>query len=149
MSKRSATQQREEQPDVEPEGGQVGRLGGRDETEGVPDSIEKRQSKLASAMARILGDVAENKAEQQKQEGNESAKKAKRSRKVDEKPILSKHKNIEAQIDDQKLEDKAKKQISRERKLKALDVARVKPDDFVFANDLEKKLKKIATKGGS
>ncbi|KAI8611937.1 armadillo-type protein [Chytriomyces sp. MP71] len=55
---------------------------------------------------------------------------------MDEKPILSRHKNIAAHIDDQKLEEKAKKQISRERKLKAIEVARVNPGDFVFANDM-------------
>ncbi|KAJ3254963.1 hypothetical protein HDU77_003877 [Chytriomyces hyalinus] len=94
-----------------------------------------KQTKLAYAMARILGDSIATDADQ----------KVKRAKK--EKPILSKHKSIEATIDDQKLEDKAKKLISKEKKMKALDVARIRPEDVVAANDLEKKLKKVATRG--
>ncbi|KAJ3235940.1 hypothetical protein HDU81_011311 [Chytriomyces hyalinus] len=100
---------------------------------GVDEST--KQTKLAYAMARILGDSIST-------DGGQKLKRAKK-----EKPILSKHKSIEATIDDQKLEDKAKKLISKEKKMKALDVARIRPEDVIAANDLEKKLKKVATRG--
>jgi hypothetical protein len=61
-----------------------------------------------------------------------------------EQPILAKKRKLETDIDEAKLEEKAKKLITSQRKLKK-DVGRVKPTPETLT--FEKQLKKVATKG--
>jgi hypothetical protein len=58
---------------------------------------------------------------------------------------LAEHPQIERAVDDQLLEAKAKKALSGEKKQK-LEKGRVLPESAV--NDFEKRLKKVATRGG-
>ncbi|KAI9336809.1 hypothetical protein BDR26DRAFT_864661 [Obelidium mucronatum] len=110
------------------------------------DAPSKKQTKLAYAMTRILGShVLEQQQEQLEQQT--TIEKPKQKKQKIENPILSKHKSIEVSLDDQKLEEKAKRILSSEKKLKTVDVARVKREDLVFVNDLEKRLRKVATRG--
>ncbi|KAI8920635.1 Rrp15p-domain-containing protein [Entophlyctis helioformis] len=64
--------------------------------------------------------------------------------KADEKPILSRKKHIEAQLDDAKLEAKARRILSAEKKLR-IEIGRVKPSHATM--DHEKKMRKLATRG--
>ncbi|KAJ3088306.1 hypothetical protein HK100_008079 [Physocladia obscura] len=113
-------------------------------------NLNEKQTKLAYAMSRILGlpttstSLPEQSFDLQTTLQSKSNKKSAKK----EKPILSKQKSIEAAINDAKLEEKAKKLLSREKKLKTVDFARVKPDDIMASNDVEKRLKKVATRGG-
>ncbi|KAJ3068142.1 hypothetical protein HDU98_008692 [Podochytrium sp. JEL0797] len=106
--------------------------------------IPKNQSKLAYAMSRILGGDAVLAAAEAEEDSDEKPKPNKLRK---ENPILSRHKNIEVALDDQKLEEKAKRLLSKEKKIKTLDVARVKREDLIATNDLEKRLKKVSTRG--
>ncbi|KAI9343437.1 Rrp15p-domain-containing protein [Zopfochytrium polystomum] len=63
---------------------------------------------------------------------------------VVQRPILAKHKSIEHQLDEEKLELRARKALAAERK-KRDDLARVFPQ--IAANDFEKRLRKVATRG--
>ncbi|KAJ3343412.1 hypothetical protein HDU83_005684 [Entophlyctis luteolus] len=97
-------------------------------------------SKLAYAMARILAPAAPASV-------SADVSDARAPKRVKENPILSKQRSIEAEIDDAKLEEKAKRLLSKEKKLRLVDVARIKLDDLVATNEQEKKLKKVATRG--
>ncbi|KAJ3025184.1 UNVERIFIED_CONTAM: hypothetical protein HDU68_007383 [Siphonaria sp. JEL0065] len=107
-----------------------------------PDAPSKKQTKLAYAMARILGSALTP-----LQQDSQEVEKPKAKKQKKENPILSKHKSIEVSLDDQKLEEKAKRLINKEKKVKLVDVARIKREDLVAVNDLEKRLKKVATRG--
>ncbi|KAJ3328370.1 hypothetical protein HDU76_010098 [Blyttiomyces sp. JEL0837] len=61
-----------------------------------------------------------------------------------EKPILAQQRSLERAIDDHKLELKAKKALSSEKKQK-FEIGRSKPESAT--NDSEKRLRKIATRG--
>ncbi|ORY46532.1 hypothetical protein BCR33DRAFT_736700 [Rhizoclosmatium globosum] len=104
----------------------------------------KKQTKLAYAMSRILGSAL---LEEQDDSTQNEPKPKKQKLERRHNPILSKHKSIETALDDAKLEEKAKKLISKEKKVKTIDVARIKPEELIAVNELEKRLKKVATRG--
>ncbi|KAJ1526486.1 hypothetical protein HK096_011530 [Nowakowskiella sp. JEL0078] len=83
-----------------------------------------KHSKMANAISRLLG---------------QELGKAEISR-----PILANRKSIERNIDDQKIDEKARKILSKQKKKKESD-GRVMPD--LTKMDYEKKLRKLATKG--
>ncbi|KAJ3294098.1 hypothetical protein HDU79_011457 [Rhizoclosmatium sp. JEL0117] len=121
----------------------------------------KKQTKLAYAMSRILGSalLEEQDDSTQNEPKPKKQKLVKEARSLlppyphssdtlpTQNPILSKHKSIETALDDAKLEEKAKKLISKEKKVKTIDVARIKPEELIAVNELEKRLKKVATRG--
>ncbi|KAJ3096308.1 hypothetical protein HDU97_006038 [Phlyctochytrium planicorne] len=84
-----------------------------------------KEAKLASVISRILTTEVKQSAS---------------------RPILSRQKGIERKIDNEKLEARAKRLVSAEKKQKK-DSQRLKPTSL--SNELEKKLRKIATRGGS
>jgi hypothetical protein len=59
--------------------------------------------------------------------------------------ILSKAKSIEKKLDKEKKEEKIKRQLTREKRLK-LEKDHVRPD--AFHPELEKRLRRVATRGG-
>ncbi|KAI8588730.1 Rrp15p-domain-containing protein [Geranomyces variabilis] len=88
------------------------------------DPRKTKESKLASAIGKILA-------------GDLGAKDATR-------PILAKQKHLEQAINNEKLEDKARRVITAEKK-KKIEVGHVVPDHTT--TDYEKKLRKVATRG--
>ncbi|KAI8911397.1 Rrp15p-domain-containing protein [Powellomyces hirtus] len=92
--------------------------------DGGVDPSKTKASKLASAIGKILS-------------GELGGKDANR-------PILAKQKHLERAIDNEKLEAKARKVISAEKKQKA-EVGHAKLDHTT--TDYEKKLRKVATRG--
>lgn len=86
---------------------------------------KSKTSKMANAIGRILSGSLGHKDEQ--------------------RPILAKQKHIERQLDNEKLEAKARKLIAAEKKQKA-DEGRIIPDHTT--TDYEKRLRKVATRGG-
>ncbi|KAJ3415970.1 hypothetical protein HDV05_003567 [Chytridiales sp. JEL 0842] len=91
----------------------------------MADDNEQGRTKLASAMGRILS----------KPLGKGASA---------EKPILAQHKGIEKELDEKKLEAKAKKALAGEKKAK-FEVGRIKPE--APSDDFEKRLRKVATRG--
>ena len=63
-----------------------------------------------------------------------------------QRPILSKKRHYEKDIDEAKIEQRAKKILSQERKSKA-EIGKVIPSHET--TDYEKRLRKVATKGGT
>ncbi|KAI8818359.1 Rrp15p-domain-containing protein [Fimicolochytrium jonesii] len=94
------------------------------EEEEEQGNVKSKSSKMANAIGKILAADLGGKDAQ--------------------RPILAKQKHIERQIDNDKLEAKARKIISAERKQKA-DVGHVTLDHST--TDYEKRLKKVATRG--
>ncbi|KAJ3161310.1 hypothetical protein HDU86_007092 [Geranomyces michiganensis] len=88
------------------------------------DPSKTKESKLASAIGKILA-------------GALGAKDATR-------PILAKQKHLEQAINNEKLEDKARRIITAEKK-KKVEIGHVVPDHTT--TDYEKKLRKVATRG--
>ena len=65
--------------------------------------------------------------------------------KISQRPILAQQKSIERAIDEEKLEAKARKSLAAEKKQRT-EVSRKMPESAT--NEFEKRLKKVATRGG-
>jgi hypothetical protein len=116
---------------------------GSDGSEGEASDTDK-ESLSGSDKEEIDSEMAEQEKVQVQEAKSKKMKSVISKILAQNQPILSKKRKLETEIDEQKLEQKAKKLITSQRKLKR-EVGRVKPGPETLS--YEKTLRKVATRG--